>query len=88
MKTIAVIFALIVARRLRHQGRPRTAALESSRPSRPMHHFSYRDGVLHAEDVNLKLLADEIGTPFYCYSSATLERHYKVMRDAFAAPIT
>jgi diaminopimelate decarboxylase len=49
-----------------------------------MHHFSYRGGVLHAEDVSLRTLADEIGTPFYCYSSATLERHYKVMRDAFA----
>ncbi len=49
-----------------------------------MHHFIYRDGVLHAEDVNLKVLADEVGTPFYCYSTATLERHYKVMHDAFA----
>ena len=49
-----------------------------------MHHFAYHDGVLHAEDVNLKELAEEVGTPFYCYSSATLERHYKVMRDAFA----
>jgi diaminopimelate decarboxylase len=49
-----------------------------------MHHFSYRDGVLHAEDVNLKALAEEIGTPFYCYSTATLERHYRVMHDAFA----
>jgi diaminopimelate decarboxylase len=49
-----------------------------------MHHFAYRAGVLHAEDVDLKSLADEVGTPFYCYSTATLERHYKVMRDAFA----
>jgi diaminopimelate decarboxylase len=49
-----------------------------------MHHFAYRDGVLHAEDVSLKALAEEIGTPFYCYSSATLERHYNVMHDAFA----
>ncbi len=48
-----------------------------------MHHFAYRDGVLHAEDVNLKALADEVGTPFYCYSTATLERHYKVMHEAF-----
>ncbi len=48
-----------------------------------MHHFAYRDGVLHAEDVNLKALAEEIGTPFYCYSSATLERHYRVMQEAF-----
>jgi diaminopimelate decarboxylase len=49
-----------------------------------MHHFAYRDGVLHAEDVSIKALAEEIGTPFYCYSSATLERHYKIMDDAFA----
>lgn len=49
-----------------------------------MHHFAYREGVLHAEGVNLQSLAEEIGTPFYCYSTATLERHLKVMRDAFA----
>lgn len=49
-----------------------------------MHHFAYRGGVLHAEDVNLKRIAEEIGTPFYCYSTATLERHFKVMREAFA----
>ncbi|HEY7765211.1 MAG TPA: diaminopimelate decarboxylase, partial [Aestuariivirgaceae bacterium] len=49
-----------------------------------MHHFAYLNGVLHAEDVNLSELADEIGTPFYCYSSATLERHYKVFSGAFA----
>ncbi len=48
-----------------------------------MHHFSYKNGVLHAEDVNLKQLAEEVGTPFYCYSTATLERHFKVMDDAF-----
>ena len=49
-----------------------------------MHHFAYRDGVLHAEAVDLAALADDIGTPFYCYSSATIERHYKVFADAFA----
>ena len=48
-----------------------------------MHHFAYRDGVLHAEDVDLNLIAEEIGTPFYCYSTATLERHYRVMSEAF-----
>jgi diaminopimelate decarboxylase len=48
-----------------------------------MHHFAYRDGVLHAEDVNLKILAEEVGTPFYCYSTATLTRHYRVMSEAF-----
>jgi diaminopimelate decarboxylase len=49
-----------------------------------MHHFAYRDGVLHAEAVDLVTLAEAVGTPFYCYSTATLERHYKVFADAFA----
>jgi diaminopimelate decarboxylase len=49
-----------------------------------MHHFDYRNGVLHAENVNLAALADEVGTPFYVYSTATLERHYQVMDKAFA----
>lgn len=49
-----------------------------------MHHFVYRGGVLHAEDVSLDAIASEVGTPFYCYSSATLERHYKVFADAFS----
>ncbi|MBV8790497.1 MAG: diaminopimelate decarboxylase, partial [Pseudolabrys sp.] len=49
-----------------------------------MHHFAYRDGVLHAEAVNLSALAEEVGTPFYCYSTATLERHYQVFAEAFA----
>ena len=49
-----------------------------------MHHFAYKSGILCAEDVNLAALANEVGTPFYCYSSATIERHYKVLDDAFA----
>jgi diaminopimelate decarboxylase len=49
-----------------------------------MHHFAYRDGVLHAEDVSLVALADAVGTPFYCYSTATIERHYRVFAAAFA----
>jgi diaminopimelate decarboxylase len=49
-----------------------------------MHHFAYRNAVLHAEAVNLAELADTVGTPFYCYSSATIERHYRVFADAFA----
>ncbi len=48
-----------------------------------MHHFAFKDGVLHAEDVNLQALAEEVGTPFYCYSAATLERHFRVMDGAF-----
>ena len=54
-----------------------------------MHHFAYRRGVskanvLHAEEVDLSDLAAAVGTPFYCYSAATLERHYRVFADAFA----
>ena len=49
-----------------------------------MHHFAYRDGVLHAEAVNLAAIAQAVGTPFYCYSTATLERHYRVFAEAFA----
>jgi diaminopimelate decarboxylase len=49
-----------------------------------VNHFDYRDGVLHAEDVPLPEIAAEVGTPFYCYSTATLTRHYRVFREAFA----
>ena len=54
-----------------------------------MHHFAYRRGasnqnVLHAEEVDLADLAGRVGTPFYCYSTATLERHYRVFAEAFA----
>ena len=49
-----------------------------------MNHFDYRNGVLHAEAVNLAELAAAVGTPFYCYSTATLERHFRVFTDAFA----
>ena len=48
-----------------------------------MNHFDYRDGVLYAEDVPLPQIADAVGTPFYCYSTATLTRHYRVFADAF-----
>ena len=49
-----------------------------------MHHFAYRGGVLHAEGVSLARIAEEVGTPFYCYATATLERHYRVLQEAFA----
>src|SRR5580693_7698837 len=49
-----------------------------------MHHFAYRNGALHAEAVNLAAIAEKVGTPFYCYSTATIERHYRVFADAFA----
>ncbi|NQX94738.1 MAG: diaminopimelate decarboxylase [Erythrobacter sp.] len=46
-----------------------------------MDHFEYRDGVMHAEDVPLPRIADEVGTPVYVYSRATLERHATVFRE-------
>src|SRR5215475_2084499 len=49
-----------------------------------MNHFDYRNGVLHAEAVDLAEIAQAVGTPFYCYSTATLERHYRVFSEAFA----
>jgi diaminopimelate decarboxylase len=49
-----------------------------------VNHFDYRDGVLHAEDVPLPEIAAAVGTPFYCYSTATLTRHYRVFSQAFA----
>jgi diaminopimelate decarboxylase len=49
-----------------------------------MNHFDYRGGILHAEGVALDRLAAAVGTPFYCYSRATLTRHYEVFAGAFA----
>ncbi|AJY47500.1 diaminopimelate decarboxylase [Martelella endophytica] len=49
-----------------------------------MNHFEYRDGVLHAESVSIPAIAAAVGTPFYCYSTATFTRHYKVFAEAFA----
>ena len=49
-----------------------------------MNHFHYIDGVLHAENVPIPEIAKAVGTPFYVYSTATLERHYKVFAKAFA----
>jgi diaminopimelate decarboxylase len=49
-----------------------------------MHHFAIKNGVMHAEDVDLAKLAAAVGTPFYCYSTATLARHYEVFDKAFA----
>lgn len=48
-----------------------------------VHHFQYHDGVMYAEDVSVPELAERFGTPFFCYSAATLRRHVRVMREAF-----
>lgn len=49
----------------------------------PMDHFQYLDGVLHVEDVPVSDIADKVGTPFYAYSTATLERHFNAFSNAF-----
>lgn len=49
-----------------------------------MDHFLYRNGMLYAEDVPISQIAAEVGTPFYVYSTATLERHFRVFEDALA----
>ncbi len=49
-----------------------------------MDHFNYQNGSLHAEDVPLSRIAAEVGTPVYVYSTATLERHYRVFAEAFS----
>src|SRR3954447_17237775 len=69
-------------------GHQRQQEILHSRPApavteHAMNHFDYRNGVLHAEAVNLIHLAAAVGTPFYCYSTATLERHYRVFSEAF-----
>lgn len=48
-----------------------------------MHHFDYKDGRLHCEDVPLDKIAEDVGTPCYVYSTATLTRHYNVLAQAF-----
>jgi diaminopimelate decarboxylase len=49
-----------------------------------MDHFTYREGRLHAEGVPIERIAETVGTPFYVYSTATLERHYRVFDEALA----
>ena len=49
-----------------------------------MDHFLYRDGALHAEDVPVAEIAAQVGTPFYCYSTATFARHFRLFDEALA----
>ena len=49
-----------------------------------MNHFLYRNGVLHAEEVPVPEIAATVGTPFYCYSTATMTRHYRVLIESLA----
>jgi len=48
-----------------------------------MHHFEYREGKLFCEQVSIETIAQEVGTPFYCYSHATLSRHFRAFDSAF-----
>ncbi len=48
-----------------------------------MDHFSYKNGVLYAEGVAIPEIVKQVETPFYCYSTATLQRHYNVFMDSF-----
>jgi len=50
-----------------------------------MHHFQYKDSVLHCEDVPVPEIAARVGTPFYLYSSATLKRHFTAFDSGFSA---
>ncbi|HTJ56753.1 MAG TPA: diaminopimelate decarboxylase [Devosiaceae bacterium] len=53
-----------------------------------VHHFEYREDALFAEEVGVEAIAEKVGTPFYLYSAATLRRHVRVMREAFAGQQT
>ena len=48
-----------------------------------MHYFEYKNGTLYCEDVPIQKIAQEVGTPFYCYSQKTLVRHFNVFDSAF-----
>lgn len=50
-----------------------------------MDHFTYRNATLHAEDTALEAIARDVGTPFYCYSAATLRRHAQIFTKALEA---
>ena len=50
-----------------------------------MHHFTFKEGELHAEGVPVREVARRVGTPFYLYSAATLKRHFRIFDEAFAS---
>jgi diaminopimelate decarboxylase len=49
-----------------------------------MHHFNMREDRLFAENIDVTALAEQVGTPFYCYSTATLRQHYTRLKEAFS----
>src|SRR5262245_60683881 len=69
------------AKPIRRSRRPRSV----NDAFQTMNHFEYRNGVLCAEEISLPEIAAKVGTPFYCYSTATLTRHYNVFKAAFPA---
>ena len=48
-----------------------------------MNHFVYKKDDLFCEDVPITDIVEKVGTPFYCYSHATITRHFRVFEDAF-----
>ena len=60
------------------------ALVHASRDSPAMDHFTLRDGMLYCEGVSLPAIAAEVGTPVYVYSTATMQRHARVFREALA----
>ena len=51
-----------------------------------MHHFNYQNNILHCEDVDIRDIAAQVGTPFYLYSKATLTHHFATFDGAFSVP--
>ncbi|MDF2953742.1 MAG: Diaminopimelate decarboxylase [Thermodesulfobacterium sp.] len=49
-----------------------------------MHYFEYRNGELYCEEVSVKKILKEVGTPVYIYSAKTIKRHFKVFRESFS----
>jgi diaminopimelate decarboxylase len=49
-----------------------------------MHGFSYQNGSLHCEDVDLTVLTQQYGTPLYVYSAGTISDHYRRLDQALA----
>src|ERR1051326_576365 len=70
------------ARRQANAQGPKGSVQAARATARTMNHFAYRLGTLHAEAVDLNTLAEKVGTPFYCYSTATLERHFRVFAES------
>ncbi len=48
-----------------------------------MHHFQYKNNIMHCEDIAVPEIAAKTGTPFYLYSAATLKRHFHAFDSGF-----